>query len=285
MMTPLRQRLTDDLQIRNLSVRTIESYVNAVNRFACHFGRSPEDLGPEEIRSYQLHLLDKKLSWSSFNQNVCALRFVYSVTLQRDWAVERIPYAKLPKRLPVVLSQQEVLRFLGAVDRLKYRLVLTTQYAAGLRISEVVRLRADNIDSSRMLIHVVQGKGNKDRVVTLSKILLHQLRAYWCLEHPKQWLFPGRSPDAPVSPSTIELACRKACEAAGLRKHVTPHTMRHCFATHLLEAGTDIRTVQVLLGHASLSSTAIYTHVQRRLICGTPSPLDLIGELAPVIAS
>jgi len=284
-MTPLRQRLTDDLQIRNCSPRTIESYVNAVKRFACHFGRSPEDLGPEEIRSYQLHLLDKKLAWSSFNQNVCALRFLYSVTLQRDWAVERIPYAKLPKRLPVVLSQQEVLRFLGAVDRLKYRLVLTTQYAAGLRISEVVRLRADNIDSSRMLIHVVQGKGNKDRVVTLSKILLHQLRAYWRLERPQQWLFPGRSRNAPVSPSTIELACRHACAAAGLRKHVTPHTMRHCFATHLLEAGTDIRTVQVLLGHASLSSTAIYTHVQRRLISGTPSPLDLIGELAPVTAS
>lgn len=283
-MTPLRQRFTEDLRIRNYSPRTIENYVSAVARFARYFGRSPEELGAEEVRSYQLYLIDRKLSWSTFNKDVCALRFLYSVTLQRDWSIERIPYGKRPKRLPMVLSQEEVLQLLGAVARLKHRMALTTQYAAGLRVSEVIRLRAEDIDSPRMLIHVVQGKGNKERVVPLSKILLHQLRAYWRQERPKQWLFPGRFPDSPVSPSTIGQACIRAREAAGLHKRVTSHTLRHCFATHLLEAGTDIRTVQVLLGHASLKSTTIYTHVQRRLISGTRSPLDLIGELPPTTA-
>jgi site-specific recombinase XerD len=282
-MTPLRQRFTEDLRIRNHSPRTIESYVSAVALFARHFGRSPEDLGAEDVRRYQLHLIDRKVSWSTFNKEVCALRFLYGVTLQRDWSIERIPYGKRPKRLPVVLSQEQVLQLLGAVAGLKHRMALTTQYAAGLRISELVRLRVEDIDSPRMLIHVVHGKGNKERVVPLSKVLLHQLRAYWRNERPKQWLFPGRSPNAPVSTSTICLACIHAREVVGLRKRVTPHTLRHCFATHLLEAGTDIRTVQVLLGHASLKSTTIYTHVQRRLISGTRSPLDLIGEL-PAIA-
>jgi site-specific recombinase XerD len=280
-MTPLRQRFTQDLQVRNHSPRTIEGYVGAVARFARFFGRSPEDLGPEEIRSYQLHLIDKKLSWSTYNKNICALRFLYNVTLQRDWAVERIPYARQPRKLPVVLSQEEVLRFLSAIDKPKHRMALTTQYAAGLRVSEVVRLRAEDIDSPRMLIHV-QGKGNKQRMVPLSKILLQQLRAYWRQERPKQWLFPGQAPGKPVSTSTLGLACIRAREATGLHKRVTSHTLRHCFATHLLEAGTDIRTVQVLLGHASLKSTTIYTHVQQRLIAGTRSPLDLIGELPPV---
>lgn len=283
-MTPLRKRFIEDMEIRNRSPRTVESYVNAVARFARYFGRSPDQLGPEEIREYQLQLLHKNLAFSSFNQNVCALRFLYGVTLARGWAVDRIPYAKRPRKLPVVLSQQEVLRFLAAVQTLKYRVLLTTQYAAGLRISEVVRLRAEHIDSSRMLIHVVQAKGHKDRVVTLSKILLGQLRAYWRLQRPQHWLFPGRSPTTPVSPSTIELACSHARRAARIRKHVTPHTMRHCFATHLLEAGTDIRIVQAQLGHASISSTTIYTHVQHRLIAATNSPLDLIGALPPLTA-
>jgi len=280
-MTPLRKRMIEDLQIRNYSPRTIETYVRVVAGFARHHGRSPDALGTEDIRDYQVHLLGKQASWATFNQTVCALRFLYRVTLQRDWPLARLPYGKKPKRLPVVLSQEEVLRFLGAVDNPKYRVALTTEYAAGLRISELVHLRVDDIDSARMLIHIGHGKGDKARLVPLSQVLLGRLRTYWRAERPTTWLFPGRSPEAPVIPKTIWDACHRAREAAGLRKHVTPHTLRHCFATHLLEAGTDLRTVQALLGHASLSSTVVYTHVQRRLITATRSPLDLIGELPP----
>jgi len=284
-MTPLRKRMIEDLRIRNRSPRTIDTYVRLVARFAKHHGRSPDKLGPEEIRAYQVHLLAQKTSWSLFNQTVCALRFLYRVTLKQSWPVEHLPYGKKPKRLPVVLSQQEVLRFLGAVEHPMYRMALTTEYASGLRISELVAMRVDDIDSARMLVHVGRGKGDKARLVPLSKVLLGQLRKYWRAHRPQSWLFPGRQRHKPMCRKTIWDACRRAREAAKLRKHVTPHTLRHCFATHLLEAGTDIRTVQALLGHASLSSTMIYTHVQRRLITATRSPLDLIGELAPASAT
>lgn len=283
-MTPLRKRMIEDLRIRNYTQTTVETYVRVVAQFARHHRRSPDQLGPEEVRAYQVHLLEKEASWSLFNQTVCALRFLYRVTLECDWPLERIPHGKQPKRLPVVLSQEEVLRFLDAVENPKYRMALTTDYAAGLRISELVRLRVEDIDSARMLIHIQRGKGNKARLVPLSKVLLGQLRAYWRAERPKTWLFPGRRPDAHVIPKTIWDACRRARDAAGLRKHVTPHTLRHCYATHLLEAGTDIRTVQVLLGHASVSSTMIYTHVQCGLINATSSPLDLIDKLPPPTA-
>lgn len=280
-MTPLRKRMIEDLLVRNLSPRTIDTYVRMVSRFAVHHGRSPDKLGAEDVRTYQVHLLDKKTSWSQFNQSVCALRFLYNVTLERGWPIERLPYGKKPKRLPVVLSQEQVLRFLGTVDHPVYRMAFATQYASGLRISELVAMRLEDIDSARMVIHVNRGKGDKARLVTLSEVLLGQLRDYWRVYRPQSWLFPGRKPHKPVGKKTLRAACRRAREAAGLRKHVTPHTLRHCFATHLLEAGTDIRTVQALLGHASLSSTMIYTHVQRRLITATRSPLDLIGQLAP----
>ena len=279
-MTPLRQRMTEDLRIRNYSPNTIDTYIRLVARFAKHYERSPDELGTEDIRGYQVHLLEQKTSWSLFNQSVCALRFFYRVTLQRSWPVEQLPYGKKPKTLPVVLSQEQVLRFLGAVDHPMYRIALTTEYASGLRISELVAMRVEDIDSARMMIHVGHGKGDKTRLVPLSKVLLGQLRDYWRIYRPEPWLFPGRQRHKPVTKKTIWDACRRAREGAGLRKHVTPHTLRHCYATHLLEAGTDIRTVQALLGHASLSSTMIYTHVQRRLITATRSPLDLIGELA-----
>ena len=278
-MTPLRRRMIEDLRIRNRSPRTIETYVRLVARFAKYYGRSPDKLTIEDIRAYQVHLLDRKTSWSLFNQTVCALRFLYCVTLKRDWPVEHLPYGKKPKRLPVVLSQQEVLRFLGAVEHPIYRMALTTGYASGVRISELLALRVDDIDSARMLVRVGHGKGDKARLVPLSKVLLGQLRQYWRAYRPQSCLFPGRWRHKPVCKKTIWDACRRAREAAGLRKQITPHTLRHCFATHLLEAGTDIRTVQALLGHASLSSTMIYTHVQRRLVTATRSPLDLIGKL------
>lgn len=283
-MTPLRERMVGDLQIRNYSPTTVETYVRVVARFARFHGRSPAELGPEEIRTYQVHLVEKETCWSVFNQTVCALRFLYRVSLECDWSIERIPYARRPKRLPVVLSPDEVLCLLGAVKNPKNRMALTTVYASGVRNSELVHLRVEDIDSARMLINVRNGKGNKDRVVTLSKILLNMLRVYWRAERPRTWLFPGRIAGRHIAKETIGDACRRARKAAGLGKHVTPHTLRHCFATHLLEAGTDIRTVQALLGHASLKSTMIYTHVQRKLVTSTGSPLDLIGKLPPPTA-
>ena len=285
-MTPLRQRMIQDLQIRNYSRHTIDAYVRAVARFAVFHGRSPERLGPEDVRSYQLHLVESKTSWAVFNLTICSLRFLYRVTLQRSWSLDRLPYGKKPKRLPVVLSQGEVLQFIGAVKHPMYRVAATTAYATGVRVSELVALRAEDIDSARMMLHVGHGKGNKARLINLSEKLLVELRTYW-REHrtisSEPWLFPSpQRPHHHVSKDTVEDNFRKARKDAGLRKTVTPHTLRHCFATHLLEAGTDIRTVQALLGHASLSSTQIYTHVQRRLITATRSPLDLIGELPPL---
>ena len=286
-MTPLRQRLIEDLKIRNLSPSTVKTYVRLVRRFAEFHGRSPAELGPEDIRSYQLHLLESGTSWCVTNQSMSALRFLYNVTLKRDWPVERLPFGKRPKRLPVVISPEEVLLFLRSVGGLKNRMVLTTAYASGLRSSELLQLRVEDIDSARMVIHVRRGKGDKERIVPLSKVLLGQLRAYWRIERPKTktWLFPGRNPVKPVVRETIAEACQQACTIAGLRQHITPHILRHCYATHLLEAGTDLRTVQVLLGHASIRSTSIYTHVQRKLIETTDSPLDLIAELTPLVTA
>jgi site-specific recombinase XerD len=275
--------MIDDLRIRNYSRCTINNYIRMVARFAQHFGRSPERLGPEHVRDYQLHLLASKTSWGVFNQTVAALRFLYRVTLKQNWPLERLPYGKKPKRLPCVLSQQEVLQFLGAITNPMHRIALTAAYAAGLRVSEVVTLRVEDIDSARMLIHVRQGKGQKDRIVSLSEVLLRSLRAYWREYRPTVWLFPGQKLGEPICKRTLQGACERADRAAGLKKHVTAHTMRHSFATHLLEAGTDIRTVQALLGHASLSTTAIYAHVQRRLVTATRSPLDLIEQLSPTL--
>lgn len=279
-MTPLRQRMIEDLRIRNRSPRTIEAYVRSVARFAAFHHRSPERLGAEDVRAYQLDLLARRASWSTFNVAVAALRFVFGVTLQRRWLFERLPYGKRGRRLPCVLSQDEVLRFLGAVESPADRMALATAYAGGLRVSEVAALRVQDIDSARMLIHVV-GKGDKERVVPLSRVLLDGLRSYWRRHRPaKAWLFPGvRDPGKPMCVKTLQAACVRARKAAGFRKRVTAHSMRHSFATHLLESGTDLRTVQALLGHSNISTTAMYTHVQRRVVTATKSPLDVIGRL------
>jgi site-specific recombinase XerD len=253
--------MIEDLQIRNRSAHTVDAYIRAVAAFALFHRRSPDQLGPEDVRRYQLHLLEREASWSLFNQTVCALRFLYRVTLQQNWSPDRLPYGKRAKRLPCVLSQEEVLRFLDAVEQPLCKMALTTAYASGLRVSEVTNLRVEDIDSARMLIHVI-GKGNKERIVPLSQILLGSLREYWRTYLPaRPWLFAKSGAGRPISAKTVQKACRPACDIAGLSKHATPHTLRHSFATHLLEAGTDIRTVQALLGHAQLSTTAIYTHV------------------------
>ena len=273
-MSPLRRRMIEDMKIRNLSPATQRCYVHAVAKFSRYFKRSPDGLGLAEVRAYQVHLVSRGVSWDGFNQAVCALRFFYGVTLGRSAMVERIPYARKLRHLPVVLSTDEVARFLAGVPNLKHRMALTTAYAAGLRVSEVVRLKIADIDSARMLLRVEQGKGGKDRYVMLSPQLLRILRAYWRLAKPAAWLFPGRQGDRPVGTGTLQAARRVAAREADLGKPVTVHTLRHSFATHLLEAGTDIRIIQVLLGHGRLATTAIYTRVATNVIAGTPSPLD-----------
>jgi integrase/recombinase XerD len=278
-MTALRRRMIDDMTVRNLSPATQQSYVYAVAKVSRFFGRSPDQLGVEEVRAYQLHLAGLGWSWSHINQVSCALRFVFGVTLGRQDAFERIVSAKEPKKLPIVLSGDEIVRFLQAVPGLRSRAALTTAYGAGLRVSEVAALTIADIDSRRMVIRVEHGKGGKDRYVMLSPQLLEILRAYWRLAKPAHWLFPGRDKDRPISPATLQAACRMASRDADLGKPVTVHTLRHSFATHLLEAGTDIRIIQVLLGHGQLTSTAIYTRVATSVIAGTPSPLDRLRGL------
>ena len=273
-MNPLRRRMIEDMKVRNLSPATQRCYVHAVAKFAQHFKRSPDRLRLQEIRSYQLHLVSTGTSWAGFNVAVCALRFFYGVTLERTAMVDRIPYARKRRQLPVILSADEVVRFLAAVPSLKHRTALMTAYAAGLRVSEVVRLKIADIDSSRMLIRVEQGKGGRDRYIMLSPQLLVVLRAYWRETRPAHWMFPGQDETRPLDPSVLQWACRKARSAAKLGKPVTIHTLRHSFATHLLEAGTDIRAIQVLLGHRDLSTTARYTQVAATTISNITSPFD-----------
>lgn len=277
-MTPLRRRMIEDLRIRNFSPNTIAGYIGYVARFARHFGRSPADLGPEHVRGFLVHLrVQQRAGVGTMVQCVSALRFLYRVTLKRGWAIPEIPYPKKERKLPVVLTRAEVLEFLDSLGNLKHRAILTTAYASGLRVSEATHLKVADIDSARMIMHVRQGKGRKDRLVPLSKSLLELLREYWKVARPTTWLFPGKKGhDAPITRRTVERACAKARAALGWTKHVKPHTMRHSFATHLLEAGTDIRVIQVLLGHRALTSTATYTHLSTASLQGTKSPLDLM---------
>lgn len=274
-MTPLRQRMLEDMRVRNFSENTQHSYIYRVAKFAQHFGKSPELLGPEDVRTFQVYLKEQKnVSWCVLNQTVCALRFLYRVTLHRDWVVEHIPFARKPRQLPVVLSQQEVSCFLQAITNLKHRALLVTAFATGLRTSEVAHLRVADIDSQRQVIRVYQGKGCKDRYLMLSPKLLDLLRCYWKAARPTHWLFPGRRPGQPLTRAAVMAACRKASRASGLKKGVTVRVLRHSFATHLLESGTDVRKIQLLLGHRSLATTGRYTHVSVKSVCTTTSPFD-----------
>jgi site-specific recombinase XerD len=280
-MTPLRRRMIEDMTLRNFAPHTITAYTQGVARFACHFHASPEHLGSEHVRSYLLHLVQERhLAWSSSNQARCALQFLYRVTLGRHGVVAQVTCPKTPKTVPVVLSLEEMARFLDALHNLKHRAVLMTAYAAGLRLSEVVTLRVADIDSARMVIHLRQAKGHKDRDVMLSPRLLTILRQYWKIQRPAPFLFPGRNPDRPISPRTVQKACEHALAVSGLSKHVYMHTLRHSFASHLLESGTDLRTIQILLGHRSLSTTARSIHVATAALPSTRSPFDGL-ELSP----
>jgi integrase/recombinase XerD len=281
-MTPLRRRMLEDMGIRNLAENTQLSYLQQISAYARHFGRSPEELGPEDVRTYQVHLVEvRKLSPGSVGIATSALRFLYKVTLKRDWAPQDIPMPKKPFRLPVILSREEVMRLLECVESLKHRTILTTAYAAGLRLSEATHLRITDLDSQRMVLRVEQGKARKDRYVMLSPRLLEALRSYWKVARPRTWLFPGDLPDQPITKGAVEAACQKAHRASGLTKPITPHSLRHAFATHLLEAGTDVRTIQLLLGHRSLATTSRYLKVATSTVCATASPFDWLP--APVV--
>jgi integrase/recombinase XerD len=274
-MTALRRRMIEDMTLRNFAARTITVYVERVVTFAQYFHKSPARLGPEHIRGYLLHLIQEQhVSWSYYNQARCALQFLYRITMGQEWVVEDVVCPKQPRKLPVVLSLQEVARFLGAITHIKHRAILMTAYAAGLRVSEVTRLRVADIDSQRMVLRIRQAKGQKDRFVVLSPRLLKLLREYWKAVRPSDFLFPGARPDQPITSGSVHRVCRAARERCGLGKHVTVHTLRHSFATHLLEDGTDLRTIQILLGHRSLSTTARYLHVATAALRSTRSPLD-----------
>lgn len=277
-MLTLRQKMTEDMQLRNLSPHTQSSYLLQVAQFSRHFGVPPETLGPEEIRAYQLHLVnERKLSPGSVCVAIAALRFVYKVSLQRDWDLGAvIPTPKKPQKLPVILSQEEVLQFLGGIEATNHHAILTACYAAGLRISEAVHLKPTDIDSQRMVIRVEQGKGQKDRYVMLSPTLLETLRSYWRTVRPQDWLFPGDLAGQPITANAVELACQKARRLCRISKPITPHSLRHAFAVHLLESGTDLRTIQLLLGHRSLATTARYLRIATLKVCATTSPLDLL---------
>lgn len=280
-LLPLSRRMIDDMMLRNLSPATQRSYLHAVCKFSRCFDRSPDQLGLEDVRAFQGCLVSQGMSWPALNQTVCALRFFSGVTLNRAELPERIAYARTPRKLPTILSADEVVRFLEAVPSLKTRAALTTAYAAMLRASEAVSLKVADIDSDRMVLQIRHGKGAKDRRVMLSPQLLGILRTYWRPARPANWLFPGRG-DKPIDVQVLHSACRSATKAAGLTKTVSLHTPRHSFATHLLDSGVDIRVIQVLLGHSNLSSTARDTQAATATITKTRVPFDRLSlEVVP----
>ena len=281
-MTPLRQRMLEDMSIRHLAENTQSAYLQQIAAYARYFNRSPDQLGPEEIRPSQLSLMeDRALTPSSICVATGALRFLYKVTLKRTWAVEEIPMPKRPRQLPEILSPEEVMHFLNAITNHKHRAILMTAYAAGLRVSEATHLKVTDIDSQRMMLRVEQGKGMKDRYVMLSPRLLDVLRTYWKSARPTRWMFPGEVHGQPITREAVGLACQKARHDSGITKPITPHSLRHAFATHLLESGADLRTIQLLLGHRSLATTARYLKVATTTVCATASPFDLLPKFDP----
>jgi len=279
-VTPLRQRMIEDMTMRNMSPLTKKSYVRAVKNFSKYFRQSPDKLTFEHVRDYQLHLVSRGLGVQATNQIMCALRFFYGTTLGKTGVSEHIPLGRRPDTLPPVLARDEVERFLKAVNDLEFRTAFVTIYATGLRVSEAVALTIKDINSARMVIHIRQGKGRKDRYVMLSEQLLGILGAYWKCVRPQNWLFPGPDPARPIT-VRLQRACRLAAEVAGLDKTVTVHTLRHSFATHLLEQGVDIRVIQDLLGHRHIDSTSRYARVAINTIRQIKSPLEALNIAKP----
>ncbi len=279
-MTKLRQRMLEDLSIRNYAPATVKCYVRSVAEFAGYFNKPPDQLGPEEIRRWQLYLLnEKRVKQATYIQAVCALRFFYRNTLNRRIDIDRIPLPRYEKKLPVILTKEEVKALLEAPKNLGHRAILATMYGAGLRVSEAVHLKVSDLDRGRKVIWVRGGKGRKDRQVMLAEPLREVLVAYWRWKQPTDWLFPGAIPGCPITRETVFDTCRKAARRAGIAKPVHPHSLRHAFATHLLDDGISLPVIQVLLGHLHLKTTARYLHVSDTVIRATRSPLEMLGPL------
>jgi integrase/recombinase XerD len=276
-LSPLRRRMIEDMTIRRLAPKTQKDYIQIIKNLAVFLGRSPDTASFEDIRRFQLHVAASGVGAGAVNRHVSALRFFFRATLKRYAIVEYTHFIREPRKLPVVLSPEEVVRLLDAAPGLKYKAALSVAYGAGLRAAEVVSLKISDIDSNRMLIRVEQGKGRKDRNVMLSLHLLELLRAWWKAARPQGWLFPGRDPVQPMTTRQLNRACHAAAHLAEINKRVSLHTLRHSFATHLLEQNTDIRVIQVLLGHAKLENTALYTRVATKTISEVVSPLEHIA--------
>lgn len=280
-MTQLRKQMLEEIQRRNYSHRTARTYVRIVRDFAEYFHQPPDKLGPEQIRQYQAHLFQaKKLAPATVSQYVSALRFLFVKTLRRHFLAEYIPFPKPRKRLPTVLSPEEVARLIDSARNLYHRTLLMTLYSTAMRRAELCRLKVRDVDSQRMMIRIDQGKGSRDREVPLSPKLLETLRVYWRWMQPATFLFPGTvkgvRADVPITPNVVWLACRQAAQAAGIAKRISPHCLRHSCASHLLEAGADLRTIQVLLGHSRLEHTLVYLHLSPKHLQATPNPLDTL---------
>ena len=285
-MTQLRQLMLDELQRRNYSQNTVRTYIHAIEDFARYFGRSPYQLGPEHIRQYQVHLFrERKLSAGTVEGRTAALRFLFVRTLKRPYIHDQIPFPKRQRPLPTVLSQDEVARLIDSAQSLMHRAMLMTLYGTGVRRAELCQLKVADVDSKRMVIRVRNGKGGRDRDVLLSDKLLETLREYWRWMKPKTYLFPGTvknwRADVPITTKVVWTAVNEARKRAGIEKRITPHTLRHSFATHMLEAGADLRTIQVLLGHAELADTAVYLHLSRRHLQAVASPIEAITVSSP----
>ena len=278
-ISPLRQRMIEDMAIRKFAAKTQHDYVQGVKNFAAFLGRSPDEAQPEDVRRFRLHLASIGAHAPKINATVSALRFFFNVTLDRPELAKHLSFMHEPRKVPVVLSPEEVTRFLEAAPSIKYKAALSVAYGAGLRVSEVVALKVSDIDSERMMLRVEQGKGGKDRHAMLSPVLLALLRDWYRIGRPQGWLFPGLKPASPMTTRQLTRACHAAADMAEIAKRVTPHTLRHSFATHLLEQNIDIRVIQVLLGHAKLETTALYTRVATNTIREVMSPLDRLTPL------
>ena len=278
-ISPLRRRMIEDMTVRNFVEKTRNDYIRHVRSFTAFLGRSPDTAVAEDLRRFQLHQTQTGVRPPSINGSVAALRFFFTVTLDRPEMARHLTFVREPRKMPAVLSPEEVARLLEAAPGVKYKAALSVAYGAGLRVSEVATLKVSDIDSERMMLRVEQGKGRKDRHAMLSPVLLELLRDWWQIARPIAWLFPGRDPVQPISTRQLNRACHAAAVMAQIGKRVTPHTLRHSFATHLLEQNTDIRVIQVLLGHSKLETTALYTHIATNPIRAVTSPLDRLALL------